>query len=47
MTTLAHNCAVLGIPVDPFRLYEGDDPTFESWLESVVDMVNQTNKAKK
>jgi hypothetical protein len=42
---LAHNCAVLGIPVDPLRLYQRDDETFMIWLEMVVDMVQATNKA--
>ena len=45
MTTLAHNCAVLGIPVDPYRLWKGDDPYFERWLSVLVDRVSATRRA--
>lgn len=42
MTILAHNAALLGIPVDAGRLYDGDDPYFERWLHSVSEMVFAT-----
>lgn len=28
------------LAVDPARLYYGDDPTYENWLWTVLDMVN-------
>jgi hypothetical protein len=39
MTGLAHDCAMLGIPVAPERLYDGDDPYYELWLSQVLDRV--------
>lgn len=41
---LAHNCAVLGIPVDTYRLFTADEPYYEMWLTMVVDKVNETNR---
>lgn len=45
MTKVAHDCAQLGIPVDTWRIYSGDDPLYLVWLSVVVDRVNSTNRA--
>lgn len=37
---------MLGIAVDPGRLYDGDDPLFELWLMSVVDKVHATKRSE-
>lgn len=44
MTELMVNCALLEIPVDPGRLFDGDDPNFELWLSTVVDLVNSKRR---
>jgi hypothetical protein len=46
VTQLAHNCALLGIAVDPGRLYDRDEPMFHRWLEGLVDKVNATKRAQ-
>lgn len=46
MTTLAVQAALLEIPVDLTRLYEGDDPLYELWLADVVDRVAQVHRAQ-
>lgn len=42
MTTLAHHAALLGIPVDTGRLYDGDDPGYELFLWALVERVQAT-----
>jgi hypothetical protein len=37
-----HNAAVLGVHVDPHELYRNDDPMFELWLGTVVDLLERT-----
>lgn len=46
MTQLASAVAVLGIPVDVGRLYDGDDPYFVAWLASVADMVYEARRKR-
>jgi hypothetical protein len=41
---LTHNCAVLGMTVDPAKLFYGDDPEYEFWLGMVVDRVHATQQ---
>lgn len=45
MTQLAHDCALLKIPVDFHLLYTNDDPNYELWLEQLADRVSLTRKA--
>jgi hypothetical protein len=42
----AHNCAVLGIPFDSYRLFT--EPPGDYWLalQLVVERVSQTNQAE-
>lgn len=44
MTQLAFSAAMLGIPVDVGRLYDGNDPYFEGWLEAVTEMVYEAHR---
>ena len=39
---LAHNAAVMGIPIDPKALYESDDPSYIVWLQTLAERVKQT-----
>lgn len=39
MTTLVVRCVALEVPVDPGRIYDGEDPMYELWLTSVCDRV--------
>lgn len=39
---LVHEAAILGVPVDTGRLYDGDDPGYELFLWAVVDRVSET-----
>lgn len=41
MTILAHDALVMGIPVDPLRLYHADDDAL-AWMSVVVDEVFHT-----
>ena len=45
MTELAHDCALLRIPFDPHRLFYGDDPDFEDWLDLLATRVADTKRA--
>lgn len=47
MTLLAHDAAMLGLPVDTARLYDGDDPHYELWLWAVVDRLKDTVRKMK
>ena len=42
MIVLTHRAALLGISVDTGRLYDGDDPGYESYLWAVVEQVADT-----
>jgi hypothetical protein len=44
VTMLAHNCAVLGISVDTYRLFSGDDPHYELWLSLLAEKVQATHR---
>lgn len=48
MTLLVSEAALLGIPVDTGRLYDGDDPGYELFLWAVVrrtvDRMRQMNR---
>lgn len=44
MTQLAHDAALLGIPADTGRLYDGEDPDYLLWLSQVVDRVNESRR---
>ncbi len=46
MTRLAHDCALLGIPADTGRLFDGDDPNYELWLVGLVERVNHTKRTQ-
>lgn len=35
---------ILGVMVDTFRLYEGDDPNYELWLMTLLDRVYETRR---
>jgi hypothetical protein len=41
---MAHDCAILGIHIDSWRLYSGFDHHYELWLETLTDMVNNTHR---
>lgn len=45
MTTLAHNAAVLEVPVDTALLFGGDQ-LYAIWLDQVVDRVADTREAE-
>lgn len=45
MTTLAHNAAVLEVPVDTALLFSGD-PYYTLWLDQLVDRVGLTREAQ-
>jgi hypothetical protein len=44
VTGLAHNCAILGIPVDTWRLFTVENPHYEMWLHMVVEQVHESRK---
>lgn len=44
MTQLAHDLALLRIPFDSWRLFDGGDPNYELWLHMVIGRVNTTNR---
>jgi hypothetical protein len=37
-----HNAALLGVGVDAHHLYRNEDPMFELWLGTVVDLLERT-----
>lgn len=41
---LAHDAALLGIPVDTGRLFDGDE-RYELWIGTVVDLVADTRRS--
>lgn len=42
---LVHDCVMLEIPVDPFRLFEMDNPDFAIWLgRGIVERVRRTTR---
>lgn len=43
MTTLAHNAAVLEVPVDTALLFSGD-AYYSLWIDQVVDRVADTRR---
>lgn len=46
MTLLVHEAAILGVPVDTGRLYDGDDPGYELFLWAVVERVADTMRRR-
>jgi uncharacterized membrane protein YeiB len=44
VTQIARGCAILGIPVDTYRLFAGDDPYYELWLDLLVEQVSDYNR---
>lgn len=46
MTKLAHDCVLLGIPVDTWRLFYCDDPFYELWLTGLADRVHDTKRTQ-
>lgn len=44
MTDLAHDAVLLGIPIDTWRLYAGDDPDYELWVSLLVDRVTSSKR---
>ena len=47
MTILAHNAAVLGLQVDSWRLFAGEDEDYPLWLDEVLRQVGTTRGARK
>jgi hypothetical protein len=43
----AHNCAVLGIPFDSWRLFAEPPADYLLALQLVVERVSQTNRAER
>lgn len=41
---LAFSAAMLGIPVDAGRLYDGNDPHFAAWVAMLADMVYEARR---
>jgi hypothetical protein len=44
VTMLAARCYALSIPVDPGRLYDGQDPNFELWLIGICERLEAAHR---
>jgi hypothetical protein len=46
VTNIAHDCAMLGIPADTWKLFSGEDMNYAIWLDMVSDRVFASKKAQ-
>jgi hypothetical protein len=44
VTNVAYDCAMLGIPADTWRLFDGEDLNYALWLDVVCDRVHATKQ---